>query len=151
MEVLNHIFYFNMGLNCPTEVVSQFSIFSPNTPLQDHCEKSVVIDPNQQFDSYHWHGLGFTVLDCDLLTSQFAIFCWRSKRNWQLRARQQGEQGELLATSFPKLGWLRENHLQLGWISKSGPNPGSKWMNGRLAAESPPRGSSHSPSYFTEH
>ena len=39
MEVLNHIFYFNMGLNCPTEVVSQFSIFSPNTPLQDHCAK----------------------------------------------------------------------------------------------------------------
>ena len=37
MEALNHIFYFNMGLNCPTEVVSQFSIFSPNTPLRDHC------------------------------------------------------------------------------------------------------------------
>ena len=37
MEALNHIFYINMGLNCPTEVVSQFSIFSPNTPLQDHC------------------------------------------------------------------------------------------------------------------
>ena len=42
MEALNHIFYINMGLNCPTEVVSQFSIFSPNTPLQDHCGEEVV-------------------------------------------------------------------------------------------------------------
>ena len=37
MEALNHIFYFNMGLNCPTEEESQFSIFYPNTPLRDHC------------------------------------------------------------------------------------------------------------------
>ena len=48
MEALNHIFYFNMGLNCPTEVVSQFSIFSPNTPLQDHCEVIVYAHNNLQ-------------------------------------------------------------------------------------------------------
>ena len=45
IEALNHIFYFNLGLNCPTEEESQFSIFSPNTPLRDHC--TVVLNGGQ--------------------------------------------------------------------------------------------------------
>ena len=36
-ETLIHIFHFNMGLNCPTEVETQFPKKFPNTPLRDHC------------------------------------------------------------------------------------------------------------------
>ena len=36
-RALFHFFYFHMGLNCPTEVQTQFPIFFENTPLRDHC------------------------------------------------------------------------------------------------------------------
>ena len=37
---LFHFFYFHMGLNCPKEVLTQFSFFFENSPLRDHCATS---------------------------------------------------------------------------------------------------------------